>query len=319
MKNIELANGVYVGPDYPCLVIAEIGINHNGSVEVARRIIDSVFNGGCSVVKFQKRDVSVVYTPEDLAKRRQIPPSAGVLQMAVERGVLPDESVQRLQGSEFEDTTNGDLKIALEFTLGEYRVINHHCRHKGVMWFASPWDEGSVDFLEALKVPCYKVASASLTDKALLTRIKETGKPVILSTGMSELWEIERAVKILGQDQLVILHCISTYPCKDNECNLRFLESLQAHFPDVPVGYSGHEKGLIPSLIAVGLGAKVVERHVTLDRRTWGSDHPASMEVQEFCDLIRQIRVAESTLGTDKKFVSPEERAVMVKLRRCYY
>ncbi|MFC2071651.1 N-acetylneuraminate synthase family protein, partial [Chloroflexota bacterium] len=246
-KAVKIGNKV-VGDGYPCYIIAEVGINHNGSLEIAKKLIDVAATCGCDAVKFQKRTVEVVYSAEELAK--------------------PRESVF--------GTTNGDLKRGLEFGYEQYTEINRYCGEKGIDWFASCWDEGSVDFIEQFNPVCYKIASACLTDDDLLRYHRKLGRPIILSTGMSEMSLIEHAVEVLETDELVILHCTSTYPAKVDELNLSGIQTLRERF-DVPIGYSGHEVGLYTTYAAVALGACLVERHVTLDRAMWGSDQAASV------------------------------------------
>lgn len=276
-----------IGQGNPCFVVAEIGINHNGDVEVAKQLIDAAVTTGCDAVKFQKRTVDVVYTPEELARPRENPFGP----------------------------TNGDLKRGLEFGFEQYSEIDEHCRKQGITWFASPWDPGSVGFLEQFDPPCYKVASASLTDEVLLRHVRGTGRPIVLSTGMSTEAQIDRAVEVLGVNDLLLLHATSTYPSKVEELNLRVIRSLRERHA-VPVGYSGHEVGLAPSLAAVALGACMVERHITLDRAMWGSDQAASVEPQGFARLVRDIHAVEASLGDGRKRVWPSEIPVMEKLRR---
>lgn len=319
MKTKPVGIGSFlVGPGRPPFVVAEIGINHNGFVEEVKKLIDAACAAGCHAVKFQKRTVEVVYTQEDLARRRQIPSNTGILQNAVKRGVLSPEAVDRLTRSDFEDTTQGDLKYALEFTEADFLEIIAYCAQKGMLWFASPWDEGSVDFLEKLNPPCHKVASASLTDSGLLTRLKETGRPIIASTGMSTLEEIDQAVRILGEENLILMHTVSTYPTADHHMNLRVIGTLQGRYPSVPIGYSGHEKDILPSVLAVALGACMVERHLTLDVRNWGSDQAASLEPHQLKEMNDQIARLVLIMGTGDKVVIPEEVAVQKKLRRKY-
>lgn len=277
----------WVGDGEPCFVVADVGINHNGDVEVARKLISSAVLAGCDAVKFQKRTIEVVYTPEELAKPRESPFG----------------------------TTNGDLKRALEFGEEEYRQVDEYCKMHRIMWFASCWDEASVDFLSQFDPPCYKVASASLTDDALLRKYRSMGKPIILSTGMSTIEQIDHAVDVLGTDDLVILHCTSTYPSQPEELNLLAIPILKERY-GVPIGYSGHEVGLATSLAAYILGACIVERHITLDRAMWGSDQAASVEPQGFNRLVRDIRVVESALGDGEKVVYESEVPIINKLRR---
>jgi N-acetylneuraminate synthase len=279
--------GKSVGAGNPCYVVAEIGINHNGDLALAKRLIDVAVEAGCNAVKFQKRTIDVVYSAAELARPRE---------------------------SSF-GTTNGELKRGLEFDEGQYREIDAHCKKAGIPWFASPWDEGSVDFLERFDVPCHKVASASLTDDNLLRHIKGTRKPIIISTGMSTMAQIEHAVEVVGRSDLIILHSTSTYPASYDELNLKVIRVLAERF-DVPVGYSGHETGIASSVAAVALGAVMVERHLTLDRAMWGSDQAASLEPNGMQRLVRDIRLVETSLGDGKKRVFEREKPIMEKLRR---
>lgn len=285
-KCVKIADKI-IGDGYPCFIIAEIGINHNGSVRFAKQMIDIAVTTGCDAVKFQKRTVDVVYTKEELAKERK---------------------------SVFGDT-NGDLKRGLEFGVDEYKEIDRYCKEKGILWFASCWDEEAVDFIEQFDVPCYKIASASLTDDNLLRHTRSKGKPILLSTGMSTLEEIKHAVSVLGEEDLVIYHCTSTYPSNANETNLRAIESFKNMF-NAPIGYSGHERGVTPSVLAVALGANSVERHITLDRTNWGSDQAASLEMAGLYHMVRDIRQVPALLGDGEKVVYPRELPIIEKLRR---
>jgi N-acetylneuraminate synthase len=276
-----------VGDGHPCFVLAEIGINHNGDTQVAQKLIDVASFAGCEAVKFQKRTVDVVYTPEELAKPRESP---------------------------FGET-NGDLKRGLELGQAEYEQIDEYCRKKPIAWTASGWDEASVDFIEQFNPPFYKIASASLTDDALLRHTRAKGKPIVLSTGMSTLDQIDHAVEVLGKENLVILHCCSTYPAQYAELNLRVIPAFRERY-GVPIGYSGHETGIASSVTAAALGACVVERHITLDRSLWGSDHAASLEPNGIMRVVRDIRLVEAALGDGVKSVLPSEIPIMKKLRR---
>ena len=278
-----------VGEGYPCFIIAEIGINHNGSIDLAKKMIDIAVTTGCDAVKFQKRTVDVVYTKEELSKERK---------------------------SVF-GNTNGDLKYGLEFKKEDYDIIDEYCKTKGIIWFASCWDEGSVDFIDNYNPPCYKIASASLTDDRLLKYTKSKGKPIILSTGMSTMDEIRHAVSILGEDNLIIMHCTSTYPSNSDEMNLRVIETFRKEFT-CPIGYSGHERGITPSVLAVALGACAVERHITVDRTNWGSDQAASLETAGLYHMIRDIRQTPIVLGDGVKVVYPRELPIKDKLRRVH-
>ncbi|MDO8565338.1 MAG: N-acetylneuraminate synthase family protein [bacterium] len=283
-----LIGGRLVGDSHPCFVVAEIGINHNGDVDIARKLIDLAADAGCDAVKFQKRTIDVVYSPEELAVPREHPFG----------------------------TTNGDLKRHLEFGFDDYAQIDIFSKERGILWFASPWDEGSVDFLESFRPPCYKVASASLTDDNLLRHVRSKGRPVILSTGMSTMAEVEHAVEVLGSDDLVLLHAVSMYPAEDADLNLLAIRTLKERFLRVPVGYSGHERGVHPSIAALVLGACVVERHITLDFAMFGSDQPASLQPEGLKRLVRDIRAVESAMGDGKKTLHPKEIPIKKKLRR---
>ena len=285
-KQVKIANKI-IGDGSPCFIVAEIGINHNGSVELAKKMIDIAVTTGCDAVKFQKRTVDVVYTKEELAKER--PSVFG--------------------------NTNGDLKRGLEFGYEQYCEIDEYCKERGILWFASCWDEQSVDFMEQFNPPCYKIASASLTDDNLLKYIKSKGRPVLLSTGMSTMEEIRHAVDVLGEDNLVIYHCTSTYPSNAEETNLRAIATFKEIF-DCPIGYSGHERGVTPSVLAVAMGANSVERHITVDRTNWGSDQAASLEMAGLSHMVRDIRQVPDLLGDGKKVVYPRELPIIDKLRR---
>jgi N-acetylneuraminate synthase len=269
------------------MIVAEIGINHNGSLELARQLIAAARSAGCHAVKFQKRTVDRVYTAAELAQPRESPFGA----------------------------TAGDLKHGLELGRREYLEIDRVCREAGLLWFASCWDEASVEFMEQFDPPCYKIASPCLTDHALLRRHRRSGRPILLSTGMSTIAEIDAAVEVLARDALVLMHCTSTYPSKTDELNLRMIPQLAQRY-NVPVGYSGHEVGLATTVSAVALGACVVERHLTLDRATWGSDQAASVEPQGFARLVKDIAAVERALGDGVKRVYDSEVPNLRKLRR---
>lgn len=288
MKEIKIG-GTPVGEGHPCFIVAEIGINHNGDIELTKKLIDVAEAAGCNAVKFQKRTVDVVYTAEELAKPRENPFGP----------------------------TNGDLKYGLEFGQEEYEEIDRCCKEHGISWFASCWDEGSVDFIDKLDVPCYKIASASLTDDELLrhTRRLAGQRPIILSVGMSTIEQIDHAVEVLGKDHLVITHACSTYPAYYEELNLKVIPLLRARY-GVPIGYSGHETGLASSVAAVALGACIVERHISLDRSMWGTDQAASLEPSGMTRLVRDIRLVEKAMGDGVKRVIEREVPIMKKLRR---
>ncbi|MPS76084.1 MAG: N-acetylneuraminate synthase [Microbacterium sp.] len=278
-----------IGGGRPAYVIAEIGLNHNGDVDIAKRLIDVAARAGADAVKFQKRTPEIS-TPEHM---RDVPRETpwGVMSYL-------------------------DYRRRVEFGRDEYVEIGDHATLLGLDWFASPWDVPSVAFLEELNVVAHKVASASLTDTELLTALRETGKPVILSTGMSTIEQIDRALDTLGTDRVVLMHATSTYPLEPEEANLRVIATLRDRYPGIAVGYSGHERGLQISLAAVAMGAVAVERHITLDRTMWGSDHAASLEPTGLEHLVRDIRVIERAVGDGVKRVFDSERAPMAKLRR---
>ena len=285
-REIKLGNHK-VGEGHPTYIVAEVGINHNGSVQSAKELITAAAEAGVDAVKFQKRTVDVVYTAEELARPRESP---------------------------FGDT-NGDLKRGLEFGQAQFAEIDRYCKDKNVMWYGSAWDEASVDFLEQFDPPCYKIASASLTDDHLLRHHKQYGRPIVLSTGMSTIEEIDHAVEVLGTDNLILLHCTSTYPSSVEELNLAGIWTLKERY-QVPIGYSGHEVGLATSVAAATMGAVMIERHITLDRAMWGSDQAASVEPQGFARLIKDIRAIERAMGDGVKRVYDSEVPIKKKLRR---
>jgi N-acetylneuraminate synthase len=278
-----------VGQGEPVFVIAEIGINHNGSLELAKRMIDGAVLAGADAVKFQKR------TPEKCVPKDQ---------WTIER----DTPWGRM--------TYIDYRHKVEFDRAGYEAIDKHCRERGILWFASCWDEDAVDFMEHFDPPCYKAASASLTDHAVLAKMKGTGRPLIMSTGMSTWEEIEAAVTKAGTEKLLIAHSTSTYPCPVDQLNLRMIHTLAARFPECPIGYSGHETGLAPTWAAVALGATHIERHITLDRAMWGSDQAASVEIGGLMRLVGNIRDIERAMGDGVKKVHESELAARKKLRR---
>lgn len=278
-----------VGDGHPAYVIAEIGINHNGDLDIAKKIIDAAVHAGADAVKFQKRTPEVCTPPDQQKQMRETP-----------WGYI----------------TYLDYRYKVEFNEEQYREIDRYCKEKGIDWMVSVWDEPSVDFMEKFETPAYKVPSASLTDHTLLKYVRQTGKPVIISTGMSTMEQIHKGVNAVGEDNLIIMHCTSTYPCEPEELNLKMIETLRKEFPKNPIGYSGHEVGLVPSAVAVALGACSVERHITLDRAMWGSDQAASVEPGGFERLVKYIRVTEAGLGDGVKKVYESEKGSMKKLRR---
>jgi N-acetylneuraminate synthase len=278
-----------VGDGEPTFVIAEIGINHNGSLEIARRLIDGAVLAGADAVKFQKRTPELCVPPDQWHLERDTP---------------------------WGRMTYIDYRRKVEFGGREYAAIDRHCRERGILWFASCWDEEAVDFMEGFDPPCYKVASASLTDHALIRKKRATGRPLILSTGMSTMEEIHAGAFAAGGDDLLIAHATSTYPCPVEQLNLRMILTLKAAYPDCPIGYSGHETGLAPTWAAVTLGATFVERHITLDRAMWGTDQAASVEIGGFLRLVSNIRDIQRSLGDGVKRVYAGELPQIQKLRR---
>ncbi len=277
-----------VGDGHPSYIVSEIGINHNGSLEDAKRLIDASMLAGVDAVKFQKRTPELCVPLEQRDKMRETP--WGYISYL-------------------------DYRYKVEFSETEYAAIDAYCAERNLQWFASVWDEPSVDFMEPFDPVCYKIPSASLTDHDLLRRVRATGKPIFISTGMSTMEQIEAAAEVLGTDDLLINHTTSTYPCEPEELNLAAIKTLREKFP-CPIGYSGHEVGLIPTVVAVALGACSVERHITLDRANWGSDQAASVEPGGFQRLVKYIRVTETALGDGVKRVYESEQESLVKLRR---
>lgn len=288
MRSIQTGK-IKIGDGHPVFIIAEIGINHNGSLEITKKLIDAAKAAGCDAVKFQKR------TPEICVPKDQ---------WNIER----DTPWGRM--------TYIDYRFKVEFGKEDYAQIDKYCKEKDIIWFASCWDEEAVDFIEQFDVPIYKTASASLTDKELLIKHRNLNKPIIVSTGMSTMEEIEEAEKLFDKKNILIAHSTSSYPCPNEELNLKMITTLREKYPTIPIGYSGHETGLAPTWAAVSLGASFVERHITLDRAMWGSDQAASVEPNGFNRLVRNIRDIEIALGDGIKKVYPSEINARTKLRR---
>jgi len=280
----------WVGDGYPTYVVAEIGINHNGDIEIARQLMDAAKHAGVDAVKFQKRTPELCTPPDQRNVMRETP-----------WGYI----------------TYLEYRHKIEFGEAEYREVDRYAKEIGITWFVSVWDEPSVDFIEAFDPVAYKIPSAALTDHGLLQKLRATGRPIILSTGMSTIDQIKAAVELLDMDNLIICHTTSAYPCPPEELNLRMVQTLKETYP-CPIGYSGHEVGLIPSVVAVALGACLVERHITLDRAMWGSDQAASVEPGGFERLVKYIRVTELSLGDGVKRVYDSELPSLKKLRRVF-
>lgn len=292
MRVVKLKNGREIGDGQPCYIIAEIGINHNGSVEIAKKLIDEAAHAKVDAVKFQKR------TPEIAVPKDQW-------------NVMRDTPWGRI--------TYIDYKRKTEFGQAEYGEIEAHCKKLGVDWFASPWDTEAVDFLEQFDPVITKLASASLTDFILIDKILATRRPIMISTGMSMMKEIEAAVehvhKFDEKYPLMIAHSTSSYPCPLEQLNLNMIPTLKKLYEKAPIGYSGHETGLSTTVAAVTIGGNFIERHFTLDRAMWGSDHAASVEPQGFQRLVRDIRDVEASLGDGIKKVYDTELGPMKRLR----
>jgi len=287
MSSVVKIRNRLVGDGQPCYIVAEIGINHNGELEIAKRLIDAAVLAGCDAVKFQKRTPELCVPPEQRNLMRETP-----------WGMM----------------TYMQYRERVEFGTKEYTEIDHYCSQRSITWFVSPWDVKSVEFMEAFSPVSYKVPSALVTDLNLLRRLRETKRPLILSTGMSTMDQIRAAVNELDKERLILTSTTSTYPCQPEDLNLRVIPALKAEF-GVPVGYSGHEVGLQTTYAAVVLGACLVERHITLDRAMWGSDQAASVEPSGLSRLVRDIRVIERALGDGNKRVFDSEIPVMKKLR----
>ncbi len=292
MKRIKvqgniMIDGRWVGEKRPVFVVAEIGINHNGHLEAAKKLIDAAAHAGADAVKFQKRTPDICVPPEQRNIMRQTP--WGYLSYL-------------------------EYRERVEFGIMEYREIDAYCRAKGISWFASCWDIPSLDFMDPFDPPCYKIPSALLTDADLLSQVKRRGRPIVLSTGMSTMNQIASAVRFLGTDNLALMHCTTTYPCIPEELNLHMISTLKKTF-SYPVGYSGHEMGLPTTVAAVALGACIIERHITLDRSMWGSDQAASLEPMDFEKLIKYIRIVEKAMGNGIKKVYESEMPLLRRLR----
>jgi N-acetylneuraminate synthase len=288
-REIVVGNG-RIGDGHPVYIIAEIGINHNGSVDIAKLMIDGAAAAGADCVKFQKR------TPEICVPKDQ---------WYIER----DTPWGRM--------TYIDYRHRVEFGRDDYAEIDRHCRMKGIAWTVSCWDEEAVDFMErSFDVPFYKAASASLTDLDLLQRMQGTGRPLMISTGMSTSEEIDEAVRALDHNRLLIAHSTSSYPCPVDELNLRMISTLRDRYAGIPIGYSGHETGLATTYAAVVAGASFLERHVTLDRAMWGTDQAASVEIGGLQRMVKDVRDIEIALGDGVKRVYDSELKSRSKLRR---
>ena len=287
LKPVKIGNRL-VGPGQPCYVIAEIGINHNGDLEVAKQLIKMSAEAGCDAVKFQKR------TPELC---------------------VPVDQRNVMRETPWGQMTYMDYRYKVEFDEKQYQELADFAAKLNVHLFASPWDVESVDFMVKMNHPVIKIPSASITDLELLEKIESTKLTVIMSTGMSTIEQIDKAVSVLNKENLLIAHSTSAYPCDPKELNLKMIPVLADRY-QVPIGYSGHETGLQTTVAAVTLGACFVERHVTLDRAMWGSDQSASVEPPGVQRLVRDIRTVEEALGDGVKKVYESELKPMSRLRK---
>ncbi|OGS06018.1 MAG: N-acetylneuraminate synthase [Elusimicrobia bacterium RIFOXYA1_FULL_47_7] len=285
-KVIDIA-GTKVGDGQPAYFIAEIGINHNGDVNIAKKLITVAAAAGCNAVKFQKRNPELCVPMSQRNLMRETP---------------------------WGNMTYFEYRQRVEFGEKEFDEIDRYCKEVGITWLASAWDKDSVDFMEKYNTPCYKIPASKLTDDELLKYKRKQGRPMILSTGMSSLEQLDHAVEVLGKDNLILLHCCSAYPAKYEDLNLSLIPYLKERY-QVPVGYSGHETGLPTSLAAMVLGACVIERHITLDRAMWGSDHAASLEPNGLNRLMRDIRLVERSIGEPVKRILPSEEPIIKRLR----
>ncbi len=279
----------FIGDGQPVYIIAEIGINHNGSLDIAKKLIDGAVFAGCDAVKFQKR------TPELC---------------------VPQDQWNLERDTPWGRMTYIKYRHKIEFGFAEFDEIDRYCKEKKIHWFASCWDEEAVDFIEQFEPVAYKVASASLTDNELLKKKLATGKPIILSTGMSSMEQVEKAVELIGEKNLMLAQSTSTYPCKLDELNINVIKTFKQKYPNLPIGYSGHETGLAPTYAAVANGATFIERHITLDRAMWGSDQAASVEIGGMFRLVKDIRDIQACLGDGIKRVYESEQNSIKKLRR---
>ena len=291
MNTLQLGNQ-QVGNGHPTFIIAEIGINHQGDVNIARELIQQAKECGASAVKLQKRNISRILTKEGLEMRYENQNSFG--------------------------KTYGEHKKALELSNADYEELNIFCNDIDIIFCASGWDEESIDFLDILGVPFFKMTSADLTNLPLLIHTAKKGKPMIMSTGMANLEMVKSSYSLVQaiNNQIAILQCTSTYPSAFSELNLNVLQTYMKEFPYAVIGYSGHEQGIAIPPAAVALGAKIIERHFTLDRTMKGGDHAASLEPQGFIKMVRDIHAIEDAMGIFQKEIQDSEAPIIIKLTK---
>ena len=291
MTELQLGNK-NVGDGHPAFIIAEIGINHQGDVSIAKNLIQKAKECGADAVKLQKRSISRILTKSGLEMAYDNRNSFG--------------------------KTYGEHKIALELSEADYHELNTYCKKMDIIFCASGWDEESIDFLDEMGIPFFKMASADLTNFPLLVHTAKKNKPMILSTGMADMKMVQAAYSQVNQinNQIAILQCTSTYPSAFSEVHLNVLQTFMKEFPDTVIGYSGHEQGIAIPPAAVALGAKIIERHFTLDRTMKGGDHAASLEPQGYAKMVRDIRHIEKTMGSTEKKIQESEAPVFRKLAK---
>ncbi len=290
MKEIKIGDK-FVGDGHPCLIIAEAGINHQGDVNIAKKLIDVASFCGADAIKFQKRKIGRILTKQGLDMPYDNPNSFG--------------------------KTYGEHKYALELSEEEYKDLKKYTEDKNLIFLASAWDEESADFLESIGVAAYKMASADLTNLPLLEHIAKKGKPMIISTGMATMKDVDEALNHVKKwnNQIILLQCTSTYPCNFEEVNLNVIKTFKEKFGCL-VGYSGHEKGIAVSSVAVALGASVIEKHLTLDRTMKGGDHAASLEPEGLRRIVRDVRFIEKAMGKYEKELQKSEIPIKEKLAK---
>ena len=291
MTELQLGNK-NVGDGHPAFIIAEIGINHQGDVSIAKNLIQKAKECGADAVKLQKRSISRILTKSGLEMAYDNRNSFG--------------------------KTYGEHKIALELSEADYHELNTYCKKMDIIFCASGWDEESIDFLDEMGIPFFKMASADLTNFPLLVHTAKKNKPMILSTGMADMKMVQAAYSQVNQinNQIAILQCTSTYPSAFSEVHLNVLQTFMKEFPDTVIGYSGHEQGIAIPPAAVALGAKIIERHFTLDRTMKGGDHAASLEPQGFAKMVRDIHHIEEAMGSTEKKIQESEAPVFRKLAK---